>query len=146
VVTIFYVLFALVFGALSPILSSIAANLRGFTIAPQEIDYWYLLWTTALVGWGYGAFAFIMAAIIRVQVGAIAMMFVLPSTIEQLLGILLKKNQIYLPYTALSNVFNFPGSDMDMLVTSNKAALTVVAYIVVGLIVSLILFVRRDAN
>ena len=40
--------------------------------------------------------AFILAIIIRIQVGAIAAVFLIPSTLENLLGLLLKQNQVYL--------------------------------------------------
>lgn len=145
VASVFAIIASLLFGFIALGLSYLAVHVRGLELAPQNIDYWNIIWRSALVGWGYAAFGLIIAAIIRVQVGAIAAMFLLPSTVEQLLGLLLKKNQVYLPYTALNNVFDaqFGGTDPAV---PTKAAVTVLLYLVVGFAISAVLFLRRDAN
>lgn len=87
------------------------------------------------------SFAFIIAMLIRSQVGAIATFLVVPTTVEQLLYLLLKENTKYLPFTALGNLTATKPSP------SVSVSLAVVAvYFVVGGIAAWGLFVRRDAS
>jgi hypothetical protein len=67
-------------------------------------------------------------------------MFLIPGTVEQLLGLLLKKNQVYLPFSALGAVLEHNQ------ISYVRAATVVGLYVVVGWIVAWVLFLRRDAN
>jgi hypothetical protein len=60
---------------------------------------------------------------------------------ENILGILLKSNTKYLPFTGLQSIGQ-PAAG----VSSAHEALVMLAYVAVGLLVSAVLFVRRDAN
>jgi len=91
---------------------------------------------------GAVSFGFIIAMLCRSLVAAIALLLVLPSTIEPLLGLLLKDNVQYLPYTALNNLTATPGGPIAYSTSLWVAAL----YTVVLGAVALILFMRRDAN
>ena len=84
------------------------------------------------------------ASIVRNQIAAIVMIFIVPGTLEGLGALLLKNNVAYLPYRALSNVIA-DSSGMGSM-TPGKAAAVVMVYLVIGWAVSLVLLVRRDAN
>ncbi len=142
VMSIFAIVFITVVSALSPLLTLLAVHLHGQALTPQHIPYLQLLWRVIFYGWGFAIMALAMAAIIRIQVGAIAVLFLVPGTIEQIAGIFLKNDRIYLPFTALSSVLDtgpVPISHLHALVISS-------VYIVVFWLVAWVLFIRRDAN
>lgn len=144
VVSLFAIVFCFVFGLLSPLLTLLAVELRHLPLVHQNIDFWGVAWRALFAGWGFSMLGFILALIIRSQVGALVAIFLAPGALESILGLLLKKNQIYLPFTANSMLL---GVREDMLAMSyGKAALVVGAYIVVGWLVAWVLFWRRDAN
>jgi ABC-type transport system involved in multi-copper enzyme maturation permease subunit len=140
-VTMFSIAFTLAMGALSPMATLVGAKLAGHELATQIIPYSDLLWRCLLYGWGYAMVGLLLVSFARNQLFAIVALFIAPSTVELLLGLLLKKNQIYLPFTALGAVLNdHPG------ITHAKAAVVFLAYMVIGWLIAWLLFVRRDAN
>jgi ABC-type transport system involved in multi-copper enzyme maturation permease subunit len=143
VVTVFAVVTSLLVAFFSPLCTIIGAHLHGYTISPQSFDYWAVIWRCAFVGWGYALYAFILVTIMRNQIGAIVTFLLVPLIGENILMLLLKNNTKYLPFTALQSVADpslVKGS------TVSGGAITVLIYIGVGLLVSAILFSRRDAN
>lgn len=140
VISVLSVLLTLAFAALTALLTYAGARLKGLDIAAQDIPYLDLLWRMAFYGWGYSMLAMIFAFIIRNQIGTIVALIFLPGTIEGLLGLLLKENNFYLPFSALNSVLN------NTPFSHGKAALIVVAYLIVGWAITAILFKRRDAN
>jgi ABC-2 type transport system permease protein len=143
-ISVFAVLAILFFASLSPLLTSLGLQIKGLDMVTQNIPYLDLLWRGAFVGWAFAMFALILAFIIRNQAGVIVSILLIPSTVEQLLGLLLKENTKYLPYTALNNIINTGPAAADM--SHGKSALIALAYIAVGLIVAALLFKKRDAN
>lgn len=139
-VSAFSIVASLVFGALTIAFTYIGVKLAGNDLAPQHFDAINVFARVAFGGWGFSMFALILALIIRSQVGAIAAIFLIPSTLEPILGIFLKKNQEYLPFTALSGVLAHAN------ISYSRAALVSLIYVAVGLVVAAILFTRRDAN
>ncbi len=144
VVSAFAILAALFFGFLSPLLTALGIHLHGLSLAPQHFAVWSLVWRAAFAGWGFTALAFILAVIIRVQVGAIVALFLIPSTVENLLGLVLKQKQIYLPFSTLNNLLD--AVERGNHISYARSALVAAAYIVVGWIVAWVLFLKRDAN
>lgn len=140
VISIFATLFALIFGALSPLMATLGTHLAGHTMAHQVIPYTDLLWRSAFAGWAFATFAFTLAVIIRAQIGAVISIFLIPSTIEPLLGIILKGNKIYLPFAAQTAVL------IKDKLSFTHAAMVAGVYMVVGMLVAWVLFVRRDAS
>lgn len=146
VISLFSIAATMLFAALSPILAYLGVHLRGLAMVPQSIPYLDLLWRSALYGWGFSMLGLIFAFIIRNQVGTLVALIALPGPLEALLGLLLKENAAYLPFTALSNVINnAPGMSMVPM-SASKAAGIALAYIVVGWIIAALLFKKRDAN
>ena len=141
-------IFALVSGVLivffSPLCTIIGAHLAGKHIGPQTFDVWTVLAHSLACAWAYAMYAFILLLIIRNQVGAIVTFLLLPLIGENILTLLLKDNAKFLPFTAAQAVVD--PSALGNHTTTLQAGLTVLTYVVVGLAVSGILFIRRDAN
>ena len=141
VATGFALLFTLFIGALSPVLNIVGMRLGHHQAVHQVFYYKDLLWHCLFYGWAYAMLGLFMAFIIRNQIGAIVALFLVPSTLENILMLVLKHNAVYLPFKALGNVLV---QSPDLRPT--KAAAVVAAYLVAGWIVAAVLFVRRDAN
>jgi ABC-type transport system involved in multi-copper enzyme maturation permease subunit len=144
VVTVFTVGVALFVTFFSPLCTIVGAHLHGNGIGPQSFELWSIVWRCLFCGWAYAMYALILIMILRNQVGAIVTFLLFPLIGENILMLLLKHNSKYLPFTAAQSVVN-PAS-MGNHTTSGQATLVVLAYVVVGVIISTILFVRRDAN
>ncbi len=150
-------LFALVVTALimiiGPLLAILGMKIKDVTLAPQSIPYLSLAWRGLFFGWGMATAAAVIAYIIRNQVGAIATFFVAINTVEGLLGLLLKQNAKWLPFTSLQYVVNAVDAQAAQEVAArqgywnpSQAALLFTGYLVFGSLVAWILFLRRDAN
>lgn len=142
----FAVLATLFFGALSPVLTYLGLEAKGLSMVAQNIPYLDLLWRAAFFGWAFTMLALIFSFIIRSQVGAIVFLLIMSTTGEFFLSLLLKHNATYLPFTALNQVIGSPGMPGITPLSHGKAALVVLAYVVIGWIIAAVLFTRRDAN
>lgn len=140
------VVFTLLVGLLSALLSILGADVHHLTFAPQTLHFGTLLWHSLFFGWGYAMAGLLIAALIRNQIGAIVTLFLAPDTIEGLLSLLLKKHTVYLPFSALHTVIGQGTGDYLHAITPAHAAEVVMVYLVGGWIIAWILFVRRDAN
>jgi hypothetical protein len=143
-ISVFAVGFGLVFGWLSPLLAWTGMQMHGIHTVAQQLDVWNLTWRAIFGGWGVAMFASIFAMLARVQVAAIAAIFLIPGTIEPLLGLLLKQNQVYLPYSSLNIVLNTGSGSTPISLTT--AVLVSLGYIIGGWVIAWALFLRRDAN
>jgi ABC-2 type transport system permease protein len=147
--------YALVTGAfiavVGPLLAWLGVSMQGASLVPQTVDFWDIAWRGLFYSVGNAMAAFVIAFIIRNQIGAIATYFVIASMVEELLTLVLKGNSKFLPFKALNEVVNFSAHSGE--VVRNAAALSVgenalvfAGYMVVGLLATWILFLRRDAN
>jgi len=143
-VSAFAVVFSLVVGSLSPALTYLGIHLKGHALVHQVFPVWDVLWRVVFVGWGYAMLGFIFASAIRIQVGAISAMFLVPAMVEPLVGLLLKQNAVYLPFNDLQTVLMHQGT-LKTISVANAAWLFVI-YVVGGMLITWQLFVRRDAN
>jgi len=144
VVTVFALFASLLVMFFSPLCTILGAHLAGHHIGPQTFDVWVLMWRCLFCGWGYSMYAFILLIVLRSQVGAIVTFLLVPLIGENILSALLKSNTKYLPFNAVQSVAEPTG--LGNHTTSGHAALTVLVYVGVGLIISTVLFIRRDAN
>src|SRR5665213_1030095 len=87
-VSLFAVVFSLVLAVLSPSLAYLGIHVKGLHLVHQVFPVWSLLWRSIFVGWGFAMLGLLLSVIIRSQVGTIATLFLVPSTVEQLLGLL----------------------------------------------------------
>jgi ABC-type transport system involved in multi-copper enzyme maturation permease subunit len=144
IVATFGLVTSLIITFFSPLCTILGAALHGHHIGPQHFDYFAIIWRCVACGVAYALYALILVSIMRNQIGAIVTFLLLPLIGENILGLLLKKNVIYLPFTAAQAIAN-PQSMGNH--TSSLHELGVVAvYVAVGAVVSAVLFVRRDAN
>jgi hypothetical protein len=126
----------------------LGVELRGGDLPDQDIK-----WATA-VGAGlyynaaYCLIGIVVAFLFRNIAIAIVSILIIPSTIEPLLGLLLKGNAVYLPFTALQRVAVADGSQAlgRGEITIEKALAVSLAYLVIGLLATWLLFLKRDAN
>lgn len=152
VVSFYCVFIGVLMMVLGPALAWLGVQAQGSELAPQVINYGDIAWRTIFYSFGNGMAAFIMAYIIRNQIGAIVTFFIAAGTIEELLALVLKGNAKYLPFRALNEVVNFSSQTGEVLMDKASAfspgenALIFTAYMVVGLLVTWYLFMRRDAN
>ncbi len=145
-------LYALFLSALiaviSPIFGYFGIHAHGLKLVHQNIPYASLAWRSLFYGWGYAMAGLLLATLSRNQVASIAALFVIPGVIEQLLGLLLKHNTVYLPFSSLNQVLGHGHgrTDISSNLSPGKAAGVFCIYLAVGWIVSWILFTKRDAN
>lgn len=144
VVAVFALAASLLVTFFSPLCTILGAALHGHHLGPQHFHYFAIIWRCVVCGVAYSLYALILIAIMRNQVGAVVTFLLLPLIGENILGLLLKKNVIYLPFTAAQAVAS--PTSMGNHTTSPHELGVVAVYLVVGLLVSAVLFVRRDAN
>lgn len=143
VISVFAVVTCIFMAFFSPLCTIVGAHLHGYHIAPQQFNYWSIIWRTAFVGWGYAMYAFILMAVLRSQVGGIVTFLLIPLIGESILGHIFPKDSKYFPFTSLQAVLQHHG--VSSFSVGHSAGIALV-YIAVGLIVSSVLFLKRDAN
>lgn len=146
VISVYALFLTAVIGVLSPTLSYLGVLARGHTLAPQTLHVGNLAWRSLFYGWSYGMIGLLLAVLIRIQVGAIVALFVIPTAVEGLLAQLIKHNAVYLPFSAQSAVIGNQSFGGGTPLSPGRAAIVVMAYLVVGWIVAWVLFIKRDAN
>jgi ABC-type transport system involved in multi-copper enzyme maturation permease subunit len=144
VVSCYALVLTVLFGALSPLMTALGLQIKGVHLVHQVFNFHDIWWRVLLYGWGYAMYGFILAITIRNQIGSIVPLFLIQATVEPLLGIVLKDNVQYLPFNAINKLLSIQIDGPHMSYT--KPAITVGLYIAVGLIISWLLFIRRDAN
>lgn len=128
-------------------------HLSGHALPAQTIDYVDYFRRLLFFSEGYTLAALFLATVLRNQVAAIAVFFIVPNTVESLLSLLLKDKTVYLPFSALGQVIQPPAlagvirevSGLGSL-TPGQGALVFLAYLIGAWIVAWVLFLRRDAN
>lgn len=151
--------YVLVYSLLASIISLLmmwfGALAGGHHLPPQDINYLTFFAKCVFYSEAFALAGLLLVALIRNQIGAIAALFIIPGTVEGLLALLLKRNAVYLPFTALSQVVQTPvipsakeaHPDPNVgVLTPGKGALVFLAYLVVGWIIAWVLFLRRDAS
>jgi ABC-type transport system involved in multi-copper enzyme maturation permease subunit len=93
---------------------------------------------------GYVLIGVLIAIVSRSVIVGIASFLIIPTTAEPLLSLLLKDNAKYLPFTSLDSTLNV--SMLPNTLSPGKAMIVSGAYVAVALVITWILFVRRDAN
>lgn len=127
---------------------SLGLSLRHVSLPAQD---WNIITTVGRVlflNTGFMLLGFIIGLISRNIAAAIAFVFLFPNTIEPLLGLLLKTNAVYLPFAALQQVAITSSNETftQGTLTVTRAMLVSGIYVMVGLILTWVLFLRRDAN
>lgn len=140
--------FAIVLGLFTAVFSVIAykigVSLRGAELPPQDLDIAIQMFRVAVYSLIYGLFGMLLALLTRSIILSVVVLLILPSTVEPLLGLLLKENAKYLPISSFDHIMGVAIGQTDM--TPNTAIVLSLAYIVGLSLVTLTLFIRRDAN
>lgn len=144
VVSLYAIFLTVLVGVLAPIMTYLGVHAHGHSLAPQIIHFWDLAWRSLFYGWAYAMAGLLLAVLIRSQPGTVAALFLLPGLAEQLIGQLLDKKAVYLPFTSLNMVIgnSAPGGGQLKPVT---AAVVFGCYLVLAWLIAGILFNRRDA-
>ncbi len=141
-------LFAIGLGLSAAVLSIVAyklgVSLRGAELPAQELDLAAQTFRVAVYSAVYGMFGFLLAMLTRSIILAIVVLLLLPSTIEPLLGLLLKDNAKYLPVSSFDHIMGVAIGQTEMM--PNTAILLSLLYIGVLSLITWVVFVRRDAN
>jgi ABC-type transport system involved in multi-copper enzyme maturation permease subunit len=144
VISVFAIVASLIMAFFSPLCTIIGAHIAGHTIGPQTFDVWSVVWRCAFCGWGYAMYALILIMVLRNQVGAIVTFLMLPLIGESILIQLFKHSAANLPFSALRAVVQ--PADLAKMSTMGHEIFVVLIYVVVGLAISSVLFIKRDAN
>lgn len=118
--------------------------LRDATLPAQNLDVLSQVGRVAFYYTGYALVGLLIATVARSVVVAIATLLIFPTTIEPLLGLILKENTKYLPFSALDSTVG--AAIMEKTLSPGNAMIVTSVYLVVGLLVTWLLFVRRDAS
>ena len=143
--------YSLLIGALVVLVSYWAAKwgfaVKHVTVVAQHLAMWPLIWQSAAYILGNSLIAMLLALLIRSLVGAIVAYFFLP-VIEQLLALLMHDNVKYLPFNTLNQVgvTSTAGPGIKHALSPIHALGLLAIYLVVLYAVTLVLFIRRDAN
>lgn len=143
VVSVFSLLFGALFATLAPLLTKWGLAAHHVALVHQTFPLSSVAWRTLVNSWGGTMLVAMIAFIIRIQVGAFAVTFLLPTIIEGLLSEWLHSNSVYLPFSSLG-VLTSPSAPSNL--SFAHAALVGLAWIVGSGIVAWVLFQTRDAN
>lgn len=135
------VVLTLGFAILSPLFTWIGLKLGGHEFVAQTFYFQDIWWRSLIYGVGYMLSGLLLGTLFRSQVGAIVTLMLAQATIEPLLGLLLKDTAKYLPFSALNAVISEYAE-----MSSVRGALVFLVYMIVGWVIAIILFRRRDAN
>jgi ABC-2 type transport system permease protein len=145
VVSCYALFLTVLIGVISPVASYLGIHAAGHSLVPQTLHYSNIIWRSLFYGWAYSIAGLLFAVIIRIQVGAIVALFVIPGVVESLLAQLLNKNSVYLPFTALTNVIGDTGIK-NITISPAKGAAVFAIYLAVGWIIAWYLFLKRDTS
>ena len=144
VVTILSLVSAAVILTISPLLADWGIHAHGLNMVHQSFYFKAIIWKGLAYGWAYAMAGFAIAALIRNQIGAIVVLFVVPGTVERLLSLLLKNNVVYLPFSSFHAMLGSGLEGTTVTITAIDALYVGLGYIIFSLAISWILFVRRD--
>lgn len=148
VLGVYAVVFSFAAAFLSLILYFVGIAIRGGSLPPQSVDWLDIIGRGLFINLSYMAIGAITAYLSRNIALAIAVVLIVPSTVEQLLSLLLRENSKFLPFTALGQLTIANPSDLQQInaLTMPAALLLVSFYLTVGVVTTWYFFLRRDAN
>lgn len=119
-------------------------SLRDASLPAQNFEALEQIGKVVFYYMGYALIGLLLATLTRSVVMAIGTLLIFPITIEPLLSIILKDDAKYLPFTALDSTVG--ASMMPSVLPPGEAIAVTCAYLAAGLLITWLLFVRRDAN
>lgn len=140
VITVVAILATVLFALLSPLFVAAGTAIKGHHLVHQNMPSADLMFRALFTGWAYSMIGLVISFIARIQVASVVAFFIIPSTVEPLLGLLLKAKQDYLPYISVDGALNSHS------ISPHKSMLVATLWILGGFVVSWVLFKKRDAN
>lgn len=101
--SVIYTLIALIVAAFT---MYIGLAIKSYQIVPQDLEILSVLWRCLATAIGYGFVGLALGLLFRNIVGAIVTLFIVPTTVEPLLGFWLKDNARYLPFSASDQIIS----------------------------------------
>lgn len=143
VVSVLALLYGAIFSTLAPLLTRWGLAAHHYALVHQTFAFRSIVWRALFSSWGTAMLAAIIALVVRNQVGAFAVVFLLPTIVEGLLTQWLHDNGVYLPFSSFGTLasVNAPSN-----LSFAHAALVGLTWVVGGGIVAWTLFLVRDAN
>jgi len=129
----------------SPLLARWGIHANNLRLAHQSFYFWDITWKGLVYGWGYAMIGLLLGVLIRNQIGAIVVLFIVPDTVEGLLSIWLKNNTDYLPFSSLHTMLGVGLNASGATITPVHALYVFLCYLVGGWAIAWYLFLRRDA-
>lgn len=121
----------------------VGQKIAGINTLPQHIPMWSIVWRMLLYIGGSLTFAFTFTVLLRSLIGAIALILIVPTTIEGILTFVLKTKAQYLPFSSLTNITATAHQEG---INVKGCAIAFVAYVIVLGVGSYVMFLKRDAN
>lgn len=112
------------------------------TTTTQYGPGWDFFWRAGTTVLAYTSIAFLITILLRSLVAAFTIFLVLPLLVEPIVGLLLKDNAKYLPFTAISAITDNSTSHVPPTHSLGIVAL----YVAILAVVSAVIFVERDTN
>lgn len=119
-------------------------SLRDASLPPQDISWLAEFGKVVFYSVGYILFGLLIATATRSVIAGIATLFIFPTTVEPLLGLILKDNTKYLPFTALDSTTGAAIAQSTL--SPGNAIIVSTIYLVAGILITWFLFVKRDAS
>lgn len=124
----------------------IGLGVKHYSLIHQNVAWFSVIWRSLFYVWAYSTAGLLLGFLTRQVVGAIVIILLFPGTVEQLLTLIVKGNAKYLPFTALGHVADSTVSASGTTLSYVQSAGVFGIYLAVALVVTWILFLRRDAN
>jgi len=139
--TIYVLIFSFIACVASLVFIRLGLSAHHVSLPVQNFPVVNIFGRCLFTGWGFSMLILVIASLIRNQVASIVALFLIPGTVEPLLGLLLKKNVAYLPFSALNSVV------INNETVSHVSGMVITLfYLAIGWIVAWVLLNRRDAN
>jgi ABC-type transport system involved in multi-copper enzyme maturation permease subunit len=148
--------FVFVYSILATLLSFgltvLGAAIAGHHIPPQDINYLTFFGKVLFFCEGYSLVGLLIPTLIRNMQASVAVLFVVPNTLEQLLGLVIKDPEKWLPFMSLAQVIEPPilpgpkGHVQSNPVSPEHGAVIFLIYLIIGWVIGWYLFIRRDSS
>lgn len=126
-------------------LALLGAQIAGHHVPHQEFNLGLIMAKSIFYCSGFALAGLLFTVLIRNLTASITVLFIVPSTIEGLIGMLLKSNAAYLPFTALQAVLISKAHRITK-GSPEHGAIVFTVYMVVTGFIAWQLFLRRDSN
>jgi len=125
------------------LLMPLGASMAGHPLGTQTLDVWNTIWRSGVFLLGNLWLGLIIGFLTRSVVAAVTVYFLI-SPVEALIHNFLKVSTNYLPTSAQMQIVNPPIEPGTFSPAASAGVFTI--YLVIGIVISALLFVRRDAS